>query len=235
LAPVLAALGLEPAVAAGSDVFTEFARAGDLQASTWPVWEERESLEALDRIGIAEAALGKVNVDWPGLWRVVYAPHMYTFLGLVLTRVDVYYDISPVSDQSSASSDAELRSFVRFEGPLWSGWLCAAGYIRKLDLEMDVRGIGPRPTSEVEFNDFWVDLGTELPRRESGTGFLDQVVGGIGKMFFISEFSRFPTLFFDSVRGLTVFQFPLLDVEIAARRVGMSGSSVRPLSGPGAS
>ena len=82
------------------------------------------------------------EAQWAGLWRVSYAPHILTLGSLSLTKFDVYYDIAPAVD----GEPPEIRSFVRFQGPFWKGWLNAAGRISNL----------PENEVEVAFKDFWI-------------------------------------------------------------------------------
>lgn len=230
LALVMRPLGVQRCAASAtdnSDVVAELANMGSIQSADFPVWESTAESAAVKRLvetaGPEIAELGTPAVDWPGLWRVVYAPHIRTLGSLALAKFDVYYDIAAVG------TDLEVRSFVRFQTPLGSGWLNAAGRVSQLDQQLEVPGCGLRPTSEVAFSDFWVDLGTPQPRRSPDSD-VDQLLGRLAAPFFFKELSRFPTLLFDARRGLCIFRFPPLGVEIAAKRVGPSGSGLRPLA-----
>lgn len=189
----------------------------------FPIWES--TMEAGELTSLLQAAdggaatLGKPAADWPGLWRVVYAPHMKTLGGLALTRFDVYYDIAAVGEA------LKLRSHVRFEAPFGAGWLSAAGPVTTLERQLEVPGLGARPTTEVAFQEFWIDLGSSLPRSVPDAS--DSIIQSIAAPFFLKQFSIFPTLLFDARLGVCVFRFPLLGVEIAAQRVGPPGSKVR--------
>jgi len=200
---------------------------GPVDVAGFPIWESEADSGAVQQLirdaGPEGAVLGTPAADWPGLWRVVYAPHIRTLGSLALSKFDVYYDIFPVT-----GGGLGVRSFVRFEGPAWAGWLSAAGRVREVEPPLEVPGFGPRPTSEIDFTDFWVDLDKSQPRTTPDEA--DDVLRRIAAPFFIKEISRFPTLLFDPRRGLTIFRFPPLGVEIAASRIGPSGSAVRPLN-----
>jgi len=191
----------------------------------FPIWESAmDSAELSSLLQTADggvAALGKPATDWPGLWRVVYAPHMKTLGGLALTRFDVYYDIAAVGEV------LELRSHVRFDTPFGAGWLSAAGLVTALSGQLEVPGLGTRPTTEVAFKDFWIDLGSPLPRSSPDAS--DSILQSIAAPFFVKRLSVFPTLLFDARLGICVFRFPPLGVEIVAQRVGPPGSKVRTL------
>jgi len=196
----------------------------DLQDMEFPIWESGiESAEvaaAASSGGVEGSQLGQPGKDWPGLWRVVYAPHIRTGGGAGLSRFDVYYDIG--------DDGRVFRSFVRFESPIGRGWLNASGIIEELTGSgMDVPGLGRRPASEVVFNKYWVDMDAALPRPAADES--DEVLSQLGAPFFFQDLSRFPTLLFDKAAGVTVFRFPPLGVEIAARRVGPSGTNPREL------
>lgn len=113
-----------------------------------------------------------------------------------------------------------MRSFVRFEGPLWRGWLNAAGAVREL--------AAGEPEVEVTFSDFWFDWDRGSPRPAPDAA-ADAALQALARPFFIRDLSRFPVLFFDPAAEATVFRFPPLGVQIAASRVGPSGSAVRAL------
>lgn len=98
------------------------------EGPAFPVWsageEEAAAVQQLIAAGQQLIAGARATeAKWTGLWRVAYAPHMRTLGGLGLTKFDVYYDIAP------SEGDAQITSFVRFEGPLWQGWLNASGSI----------------------------------------------------------------------------------------------------------
>lgn len=201
--------------------------AGSVDEEVFPIWESAVSAAAVRQViveaGPQGAELGSPEADWPGLWRVVHAPHIKALGSLALTRFDVYYDISP-----APGGGLGVRSFVRFEGPLWSGWLNAAGGVSEVRPPLEVPGLGSRPTSEINFTDFWVDWGARLPRAAPSAS--DDVLKRIARPFFFRDLSRFPTLLFDASLGLTIFRFPPLGVEIAAKRVGPSGDAVRAMA-----
>lgn len=69
------------------------------------------------------------ETQWTGLWRVSYAPHIRTLGSLGLTKFDVYYDILPCE---KGETSPKIRSYVRFEGPFWRGWLNSSGVISTL-------------------------------------------------------------------------------------------------------
>ena len=69
------------------------------------------------------------ETQWTGLWRVSYAPHIRTLGSLGLTKFDVYYDILPCE---KGEKSPKIRSYVRFEGPFWRGWLSSSGVISTL-------------------------------------------------------------------------------------------------------
>ncbi|CAL1149507.1 unnamed protein product [Cladocopium goreaui] len=204
------------AVAAGGWVPRRVARAAakrlkensDLWKVSYPAFEAGD--EVLQEVQLVTTGVpAGPPAQWAGLWRVSYAPHIRTLGSLGFTKFDVYYDIAP-----SAAASPEISSFVRFEGPFWRGWLNSSGTISTLS-EDEV---------QVDFQNFWVDWDSEQPRR-SGSDFFSE----IAKKFFFLELSRFPVLSLDTSEGTTVFRFPALGVQIAACRVGPSGSDPRPL------
>lgn len=209
-----------------ADTLRALEYAGSVQDVPFPIWESTVDSSTMAELvqdgGYGGATLGTTTTDWPGLWRALYAPHIQTLGSLALAKFDVYYDIAP------ADAGLELRSFVRFETPLGGGWLNAAGSVSVAENELEVPGLGPRPTTEVVFSDFWVDFGESAPRRSSSQS--DEPLRQLAALFFFRQLSLFPTLFFDADRGICVFQFPPLGVQIAARRVDASGSKVRLLT-----
>ncbi|CAE8643480.1 unnamed protein product [Polarella glacialis] len=65
----------------------------------FPIWEDDIDISRTVRELLAEAkppeeAMRQAAVTWPGLWRVVQAPHLRSIGSVALTRVDVYYDIA---------------------------------------------------------------------------------------------------------------------------------------------
>eukprot|EP00434_Breviolum_minutum_P011704 symbB.v1.2.010325.t1/scaffold671.1/size323421/6 len=146
------------------------------------------------------------ETQWTGLWRVSYAPHIRTLGSLGLTKFDVYYDILPCE---KGETSPKIRSYVRFEGPFWRGWLNSSGVISTLS-EKEV---------QVDFQNFWVDWNTAQPRQDGR-----DIFSGLAQSFFFLELSRFPVLSLDMEQGTTVFRFPALGVQIAACLVGPSFS-----------
>jgi len=214
-----------PSSSAGADCLKMLGSSDSKADVAFPIWEsgmDTGKMTSLLQAADGRAtALGQPAADWPGLWRVVYAPHMKTLGGLALTQFDVYYDISAVGEA------LELRSHVRFKAPFGAGWLSAAGPVSTLKGQLDVPGLGARPTTEVAFKDFWVDLGSSLPRPSPDAS--DSILQSIASPFFLKQLSVFPALLFDARLGVCVFRFPPLGVEIAAQRVGPPGSKVRAL------
>lgn len=186
---------------------------GNVQDSLHPIWEDNNVGGKLDELFATgpEVDLGTPANAWPGLWRVVHAPHMKTLGSLALTKFDVYYDIFLESDK------LRLRSFVRFNTPFGGGWLNSAGTVKPLENEVEVPQQGLRPTTEVDFTDFWVDLGAKLPREAPAPS--DDWMQQVARPFFFKQLSIFPTLLFDPETGLCAFYFPPLGVKIVAKRI----------------
>ncbi|CAE8590098.1 unnamed protein product, partial [Polarella glacialis] len=163
-------------------------------SAPFPIWEDDIDISRTVRELLAEAkppeeAMRQAAVTWPGLWRVVQAPHLRSIGSVALTRVDVYYDIATQGDGFA------IRSFVRFEGPLWHGWLNAAGDVHALPVKT--------PEVEINFSDFWVDLDSALPRKASEQR--DEMLRSIAAPFFVRDLSHFPVSAVDGRSNLTIF------------------------------
>lgn len=109
---------------------TKLRQNSDVSTVAFPAFEGGDEVmtEVQDLI-TEELVPAGPETQWTGLWRVSYAPHIRTLGSLGLTKFDVYYDILPCE---KGENSPKIRSYVRFEGPFWRGWLNSSGVISTL-------------------------------------------------------------------------------------------------------
>jgi hypothetical protein len=138
-----------------------------------------------------------------GRWVVQHAPHIAAGGSFLRTKFVPEYHFH---------SDGKTSSYVSYNSAIFGrGWLNADGVYSPTD--------GGK-TVTIEFQRFWVDVGTELPSleppAEGSQSFTAAAIQNLGAAGFIKQFSYFPITYLDE--DLCVFKFPPLRTQIAARR-----------------
>ena len=155
----------------------------------------------------------------PGLWSVIYAPHISTMSQLVGEGFSpVYYDLK---------EDGTMVSHARFDVqlpllPRKVGWLSVSGTYGTQDNDRVCR---------VDFDKTWIKWNDDIynenddkpyPSLEAVPANLEKsIVQTIGKWLFIDSFSVFPVSYLDN--DLIVFDFELLGTRICARKIAKAG------------
>lgn len=143
----------------------------------------------------------------PGLWKVVYAPHMTTISGLFGGSFDVQYRLF---------EDGQMTSHAKYDFPIvGEGFLSVSGSYGSVDDSV----------SRVDFDRAWVKpLGksdTEKVPYESledvPDSFIKDVINKVGKLMFVDAVAVFPVSFLDD--DTIVFDFELLGTRICARKI----------------
>jgi hypothetical protein len=138
-----------------------------------------------------------------GRWVVQHAPHIAAGGSFLRTKFVPEYHFH---------SDGKTSSYVSYNSAIFGkGWLNADGVYSPAD--------GGKAVT-IEFERFWVDVGTELPSleppAEGSQSLAAAAIQNLGAAGFIKQFSYFPITYLDE--DLCVFKFPPLRTQIAARR-----------------
>lgn len=143
----------------------------------------------------------------PGVWRVVYAPHMTIMAGLFQGELSVQYDLN---------EDGTIISHARYNFPLFNLY----GYLSVSGTYGSVNNILCR----VDFDEAWMktfdddsfDQGPYPDIASVPNSISKSLIRNIGRSLFIEPFAVFPVSYLDD--ELIVFDFELLGTRICARK-----------------
>lgn len=237
--PLLSTALLSTAVANSAAAFGILSSIAPAKATTRPKSKTifLESLETLERLNVATKEQTKMVKDLtqdnptsqpgstegfqpfaPGLWSVIYAPHISTMSRLVGNGFSpVYYDLQ---------NDGTMVSHARFDVNVpfirTSGWLSVSGNYSTQDNDRVCR---------VDFDKAWMKWndnntdGIDTDEDDAPYACLEDVppswektvIQTLGKWLFIDSFSVFPVSYLDD--DLIVFDFELLGTRICARKI----------------
>lgn len=146
----------------------------------------------------------------PGLWNVIYAPHM--------TSIAIFLNVADLSVQYLLKEDGSIISHARYSLPLLniSGYLSVSGtynsvndticrvnfneaWIRSFNDNQSCMNIGPYPTID------------SVP-----DSIIKSFIRNIGRYLFVEAVAVFPVSYLDE--ELIVFDFELLGTRICARK-----------------
>lgn len=140
----------------------------------------------------------------PGIWRIVYAPHISTLSGLVGGSFDpVLYEMN---------SDQMIISHAKYTFPiLGDGWLSVSGTYGTQDDDKVCR---------VNFDRAWIGIGTEnkiSSYDKAPDTWYKNIINSLGQLGFRKEFAVFPVSYLDE--DTIVFDFELFGTRICARKI----------------
>lgn len=182
----------------------------------------------------------------PGIWRVVYAPHIATF-GIVVSKLlSALFSLSPVfarntdTDGTDAINDDDDASFslgfdpvyylLRPDGTMTSHARMAVKFPNSKQESVTWFSVAGTYSSQdedrvcrVDFDEAWIQTSETYAQppyaslEEVPASLGKNMINALGKLFFIDGVSCFPVSYLDD--DCIVFDFELLGTRICAKKV----------------